>query len=172
MGSVRDEVLKAQGKILESLIDCESRIAVMYEGFAGAFPGNADFWNRIAVEERQHARVLTALRSVLVRGYLFQDIGRFDQAKIQALHVLLDKINKSAASGEINHAEASTVAMKVECFLQESRFYAEVTSDAPEFASVCQTMRRETERHIAQISALCQDNAKSRQSDPWLRWAD
>ena len=154
MSSIKGEVLRSQGRILDMLIDCESQLAVLYESFAVAFPRFAAFWRKLAGEEHQHAEVLEGLHFILARGFLFNDIGRFSQEKLKPMRVILDEASHKVASAKMQAIEAFTTALQLEHSLVESRFYAEVTSDAPEFAIRCKVLQTETEAHIQWLEAI------------------
>ena len=104
-------------------------------------------------EEIRHAQLLEGLHSILDRGFLIHDIGRFDQERMKEFQALLDDARQRVSSGAMDEAGAFATALQVEHSLLESRFYAEVSSDAPEFAAVCKVMQDETEQHIAKLQA-------------------
>lgn len=158
MSSVKDEVICAQRRILDGLVDCEARIAATYEKFAVAFPAFADFWARLVREERQHVLALEKLHSFLARGHLFQNIGRFDSVKMQNLRDILDEADRSVTSAKIDASEAFALALKLEYSLMESHFYASVTSDAPEFLAVSKVLQAETEQHVSKLHAVVAKN--------------
>ena len=158
MATVKDDVISAQGRILDSLIDCELRIAATYKAFAVAFPLFADFWESLAREERQHGLVLKKLHGCLARGFLFENIGRFDQVAMNSLQVIQDDAERAMAAGVMDASEAFAVALKLERSLIESQFYVCVKSDAPEFTAVCKVLNGATERHVAKLHAAVANN--------------
>ena len=168
MHSIRAKIAAAQGQILDALIGCESQTAAMYEGFAVLFPDSSLLWSELAAEERQHAKVLEAMHAVLARGNLFQNIGRFEQAKMKALHDLLETVNRKVLTGKTTLAEAVAAAVKVERSFVESHFYKVVLSDAPEFTAMCKTLQAEEERHFARINDVFQNGARVQTDSPEL----
>ena len=153
MKSAKDEVASAQAKILDALVDGENRLAALYGKFAVAFPLFSGFWNQISQEEQRHGKVLKSLHAVLVRGYLFHDIGRFAPEKMQSTLPIEEEAERKLLAFNLTAADALSTALTLESSLAESRFYAEVTSDAPEFAAVCRSLQADTERHIQKLRA-------------------
>ncbi|MEI6211063.1 MAG: hypothetical protein WCR06_05505 [bacterium] len=151
MSSVFTEVIGAQRRILDSLVDCESRIEALYQKFAVAFPRFAEFWEGLACEERRHVHALKSMHSFLERGQLFQNIGRFDQQKVDGLLAILEEADQNVTTDKMESSEAFAMALRLECSLVESRFYVDVTSDAPAFSAVCRVLRAETEQHVAKL---------------------
>ncbi len=153
MSSVKDAVLSAQGRIIDALVDCEGRIATVYEKFAAAFPMHAPFWQRLARDERQHTQALDHLHALLARGHLFQNIGRFSEENLATLRTIMADAEKALSAGRLTADAAFAVSMKLECSLLESRFYVSVSSDAPEYQAVSRILQAETEQHIQRVRA-------------------
>ena len=172
MRSIRHEIEKSQGAILETLAVCEDRIGATYEAFAGIFPQFAEFWSKLANEERRHAQMLKNLRIFLAHGHLFRNIGRFSPERIQALQMLLDEIHQTLATGKMTASEAFAAAMKLECSLVDGRFYNEVSSDAPEYATVAKAMLNETNEHIARIHQRSRDDIKAHPENPFTKMSE
>ena len=153
MSSIKGEISRAQGRILDMLVDCENRFAGLYERFAVALPQAADFWSRIASDERRHAEVLEGLHFLLASGFLFQNIGRFSTDKMKPILSIIEDADLQMASATFDFPGALRIALNLECSLLESCFYVEVTSDAPAFAARCKVLQSETEVHIGQLRA-------------------
>lgn len=151
MNTIKENVLSAQGRILDLLMECESQLAALYDRFADTFPAHAPFWQRMAREERQHSRALDQLHTLLARGHLFQNIGRFNEERLAGMRATLAAAGQDLDAKRLDEAAAYVVAMKLECTLLERCFYNTVTSDAPEYQNVSQILQAETQQHVQRL---------------------
>jgi rubrerythrin len=172
MKTVREEVVRSQHRILDTIEECEILVAMMYEKFAAAMPVLSGFWSELAADERRHAKVLKALHTILDRGHLFHGIGRFDQAKITEVRHFLARVDRRVAKGRLTRLDAAASALRVECMLVDGRFYSTVTTDAPEFLAVCKMLQKEEERHLARLNEAFHDDLLVKGPDFWARFGE
>ncbi len=150
---LKSEVAARQRQILAQLVECEEAFAELYNIYAALLPQHAEFWSTLVHEEVAHATTLKTLYSLLDRGALFHQIGRFSDAITQPI---LDRVRREiqeATPSQCTPEYALRVAWEIENSLGESGFYDVVESDAPEFRAVAALLSKALDAHINKIQA-------------------
>jgi hypothetical protein len=149
---MKDQVIAAQRKILNDLAAQETMIGELYDAYAVLHPTSSSLWSTLAKEERMHASMLlTILTKMLDAGHLFWNIGQFnDESVAKELELIRDALYR-VRNAKPSEYECITTAIQIENTLLDSKFYSVVTSDAKEFATICQTLTKETEKHIQRL---------------------
>ena len=129
------------------MIELEEAIAALYEWYATFCPWEPEFWRQTAREERDHATTLKGLHRFLDQGILFQNIGRFDVALMQAM---IEEV-RGLVGKRCPMAAALNAAVKIESSLLDSRFYEVVTSDSRDFQLVAEFLSESTRAHAQSI---------------------
>lgn len=75
--AVLDKIIDSQDRILLTLALCESSIGELYVLYSEYLREMADFWLRIAEEEKRHADILEKVRTNLKQGELMRGLGHF-----------------------------------------------------------------------------------------------
>jgi len=145
------KVRDAQLAILSRLAECETKAGALYKAYASAFPAMAAFWNRIAEEEEGHARMLLGLRKQVDTGHLFFGVGRFTGAEVERLEAIIANGLEAASEGKCSMQQAITTALSIESSMIDGHSYDVVTSDAPEFKTIADSISKATARHREMI---------------------
>ena len=161
---MKDRIIEAQRQVLTDLAAHESMIGELYDMYAAMHPQSSSLWSALAKEERAHSTMLLALNKLLDNGHLFWNLGQFSNEavaeELMIIHTALDQariINPS-------EAECIKTAIQIESSLLDSKFYSVVTSEAKDFAYVCQALIRATEKHLQKLKNKLIETAAPRQS--------
>jgi len=135
----------------------ESAIAELYRAYAARFPRCETLFLRLAEDEVEHARLISALAAKVRTGEVQVDPGRFRApALLSSLDFVRERFQE-AQKGEVSLAAALAAARDLELGLIEKRFFDILEGDAPEIRQLLQTLADETGAHRARIlEAPCQ----------------
>jgi hypothetical protein len=132
--------------IIELLIRHEFALSELYEAFAAALPGNADFWNKLVREERAHADVLNMLKKRLPGGTVLIAGGKFRPEAVHNSILYARKQMELTRSSGINIIKALAVAGDLENAAIEKNFFEVFQSDKKAVISDFADLRK----HITQ----------------------
>jgi len=125
----------------------ENKISLLYSAYANQFPKYADFWNRLAKDEKRHSALLSDIdnrfggecdswkaseNAPLILDY----IGRF-----------LDDCLLQAQSSVLSFKEAISNALSLEQSMIEKNNFDIFSTDNSEVNAVLEKLNRETEGH-------------------------
>ena len=163
---MKDQIIEAQRKVLNDLAAHELTISELYDLYAAMHPQNSSLWSALAKEEQMHSSMLTSLNKLLDDGNLFWNIGQFSNKIVaEELAAVHDAMNQ-ARNNNPSETECLEAAIRIEASLLESKFYSVVTSDAKDFAFVCQALSRATEMHLQHLKDKLIENGTSLRSKP------
>jgi rubrerythrin len=107
---LKKKVVEAQRDILRVLSEFEGQLAVVYKRFSELYPDTSASWVELAAEENRHADRLNSLLSVLERGEIFKNLGRFPNNVVLEMINGLKQCLEKADKGELSEKEAIAVA--------------------------------------------------------------
>ena len=150
---MNEQVAEAQRNIISNLAGWESAIAELYEKYAAALPELADFWGKLAKEERSHAALLNGLLKKIDQGFVFLNIGSFEWESIEReIHVILKALHAINTEG-VTAKTALLTAINIESTLMESSFYSKTRSTDPSFKYVADALTSATKEHFSRLQA-------------------
>ena len=86
---IKNKVIESQKQIIDSLAECELQICHLYQKFAARFPEMKNQWLGLAAAEQTHHNLLKTMHSILKKGNLFYNLGKFSDEAIQLMIVLI-----------------------------------------------------------------------------------
>jgi hypothetical protein len=136
-------------KILMNCVDLEIAVSLIYKEFTLMFPAEKDFWDRLAREEEDHARLYLAGDILNVTGE-FSGI-RFPPAVFIAKTLdFAVQIQEQIRNRPITLKEALDMALLLERTLAESIVFEFPESDSPIIANLRKIIT-DTEAHVDRI---------------------
>lgn len=153
-----EKVILGQKKILDSLIQWETRISELY-GICAQQSSNGSLWLELAKEERAHAAMLGSLRELLEKGHLFWNLGQFTDSMVAEQIAVVDADIQKARREVLSEGEIVQMALDIEKSLLEAGFYSMVTSDSKEFAFIAGALVKATEKHVQKLKKTILDHA-------------
>jgi len=139
--------LLSEGKTVELLAQCEGKLGELYQAYAGLFPEEAAFWERLAKEEQAHASWVEALLPRVRAGVIsFREDRLGSQAFILFYDYIVQRLQESRRP--ITLAGALIVVVDIENSLVEKSFYDVFTTADPESARILTLLSRSTEAHL------------------------
>ena len=141
----------------------ESAIAELYRAYAVRFPQCEALFLRLASDEVEHARLISALAAKVRVGEVQVNPGRFrGPALLSSLDFVRERL-KEAQAGEVSITDALAAARDLELGLIEKRFFDAVEGDGPEVRDLLATLSEETAAHRTRIvDAPCQADRSRR----------
>jgi hypothetical protein len=144
---------EGQGRIVEMLAKHEEAIGELYSEYAKKFGSLAQFWEKLADEEEQHAYWIRRLD----RRILEEDCGYIDTQKFSTKMVdeSLERIKKKleeAKNGEVELKDALKFAMSVEESIIESKYFEVFVGDIAEIKQVQYCLEEVTREHRERIA--------------------
>jgi rubrerythrin len=100
-------------------IAIETGIAAIYRGFARMFPEAKDFWSNLAMEEENHAAILTIAAEYEKRGRLPVSLAPRSWSQIRETLELLSTVRKSIEGANVSLQEALEIALRLEAATRE-----------------------------------------------------
>lgn len=147
--AVLDKIIDSQDRILLTLALCESSIGELYVLYSEYLREMADFWLRIAEEEKRHADILEKVRTDLKQGELMRGLGHFGLDQVQ------ERIAEARWSPPTSE-QAVSIALAIESSIIDSRFFPFASSEGSEFQKAAHNLAHDTQDHISLVG-----NAKS-----------
>ncbi len=148
---LKNKIIEAQKKIVETLTECEINIGRLYEKYAARFPEAKDLWSTLSKVEETHANLLKTMHRIFDKGNIFYNLGKFGDAAIQPTIDLINRSLKEADAPGFKAADAMKTGLKIESSLIDAHFYDIVDSDAPEFKIIAARLSSETKHHAELI---------------------
>lgn len=148
---------KKQIEIVELLAEHEKEISRLYKEYARKFPGQKDFWSKIAGEELEHAGWIFKLRSKIKEGSLYFQEGRF---RIEAIKTSLEYVKSQiteAQNNKISAKYALSVARDLENGLIEKKFFEIFEPDCREIKQVLLNLAAATREHYNRIKKVWEE---------------
>lgn len=144
---IKERIREAQARIITNLAKCETLIAELYEEFSRSDAELAHFWLNISTEEVDHASKLKSLLTLLDKGVIFREIGRFDAPSINPMLERVGKELEAARRAPPSRKHALQTALDIETTVFDAHFYDVVHADSPEYQAIASQLKTETHRH-------------------------
>jgi len=147
---MEDMYLKA-GQILDFLHEIELIVAELYKRFSHSFVQDRVFWEDLSRDEESHADMVTELKSTLLRNGSPFEVGKIDLFALSTYRQGVENQLGRLQRGELRRQNAFFIARDFEKTLIEHRFYESIRSDNPEYRSIQDKIRTETELHLQKL---------------------
>jgi len=152
--SFQEKIVAAQRGIVDKLIEWEELISDLYTVYARRFPEQAELFEQMAVEEKEHAAALRGMHDLLDRGFLLENIGEFIGEHIDEDIAQVRRALKRAERPSVRLQDAVANARDIESSVIETQFYEVVSCGAPEFAVIAARLHGGTEGHLEKLRNL------------------
>ncbi|MHB0937734.1 MAG: ferritin family protein [Armatimonadota bacterium] len=134
----------------ELLAQCEAKLGELYQAYAGLFPEEAAFWEKLAKDERAHANWIASLLPRVRSGTIsFREDRLGSPAFILFYDYLVQRLAETR--NRISLLGALVVAMDIENTLVEKSFYNVFTSADPESARILALLSRSADAHLRRV---------------------
>lgn len=153
----KTQIADAQKKILRGLIKWEEHISQLYSVYAKKCPDKKAFWLKISAEELSHAALLKSFMHQLDEGYVFMNIGSFQEEEMAEEVERIDATAMDSMKVGYGHREALAAALKIEASHMDVGFYESVDSTIPTFKKIAETLKRATAEHVERLRAELKD---------------
>ena len=124
--------------------------------------------SRLAEAEKSHYNLLKTMHSILDKGSVFINLGRFGGEALEAMIGSVDEAIKKADEDSFERSDAVAVALKIETSLIDSHFYDVVSTDAPEFKIIAGRLSSEIKKHVDLISRVAEMYGKDAGTKEWV----
>ena len=137
---------------VEMLADAEEKIGEIYAIFAGWFPHDGAFWERLRREEAAHARWVRELLPLVVAGQVTFRESRLGTPAFALFHDYLVQHLRELKAAPLSETAALAVAVDIESTLVEKSFYDVFTSEDPESARLLALLSKSAEAHLHAVN--------------------
>jgi len=146
-----DDMYLQAGQILDSLYEIELVVAQLYKRFSYSFVQDRVFWEDLSQDEESHATMVTELKNTLLKNGSTFEVGKTNLFALgtyrQGLETQLGRLER----GELRRQNALFIARDFEKTLIEHRFYELIRSENPEYRTIQDKIRTETEFHLQKL---------------------
>jgi hypothetical protein len=134
-------------EIIEMLAANEEGVAILYRGYANAFPALREFWLPLADEELQHACWIRNLDAATGSNSMSVNETRFNVNAIRSFNDYLENELARLNERNIPLIEALSTTSYIEQSLIEAKFFEVFETDSTEIKDVLTKIRNDTTAH-------------------------
>lgn len=139
------------GQILDLLREVELAVAALYKRFSHFFGQDRVFWEDLSQDEEGHAVMVKELRNALLKNGSPFELGRINLTSLSTYHQGVHRQRERLERGEIHRQNAFFIARDFEKTMIEHRFYESIRSENPEYRTIQEKIRLETEGHLQKL---------------------
>ena len=139
--------------LLKMMVDNETAISEIYRIYAKRYKKHQEFWNGLAREEIQHARLIEKL-SKRKDVSISKIKDRFTPEVFKISFQYLEEKREQAAKETLSFKEALSIALDMETGMLERGYLDVFEGDSPEFQMMLETLDIETQEHCNKIRKL------------------
>lgn len=144
MGSSLDQVL-------EKLKENEIAVSRLYSQFSQSFPEDADFWNQLSQQERQHAGWIERLRDMVSSQDIRPATTVLSPLVVGNAITYADTVREKCRIGDLTRLSAYAIAFEIENSLIEKSFFSLFASASSPHKEILKQLLLETEGHRQKI---------------------
>lgn len=134
-------------RLIEKLADNEEKVMELYLVFGEKFPGHAEFWGKIAEEEKSHAFLLRELAKAADESSFDAGAAGIGEEAVDASIVFLENEIQKAKRGETDGGQAIDLALQIEKSVLESESFRMFKNGAENVKKLFSRLHEDTERH-------------------------
>ncbi len=139
--------------ILKMMVDNETAISEIYRIYAQRYKKQEKFWNDLAREEIQHARLIEKLSKS--KDVSISNIKeRFTPEVFKISFRYLEEKKEQAAKETLSFKEALSIALDIETGMLERGYLSVFQGDSPKFQMMLETLDMATQEHCNKIRKL------------------
>ncbi len=146
-----EDIYAQAGQILDSLQSIELVVAELYRRFAVSFAEDRVIWEDLSQDEEGHATMVSELKSVLLKNGSPLEVERTNLAALGTYRKGIEDQIDRLRRGELGRQKALFIARDFERTLVERRFYDLIRSANPEYRTIQEKIRKETELHLQKL---------------------
>lgn len=143
-----------QEKVLELMHTYEILLGALYLTYAENFPEHADFWHKIAEEEKTHAYWIETLRNQIGNKSIYFNESRFNIPPLKECISEVEIRISEAKSGKFALIEAISISVGIENGMIERNFFEVFESDSVEIKKTFNMLRLATMEHEKSVRSL------------------
>ncbi len=133
--------------VFELLERHEKAVWMLYQRFAGVYESHADFWTRLANDEKRHVLWVNNLaRMVAEGGVTFHDRG-VDAAVIHASMSYVASTLRKLDDGRLTLLEALSAASKIEADAVDGSFFENFDLSSPQGQAIRKGLEQQSDDH-------------------------
>jgi len=148
------EKKEPQLDLVEAMANIEELISRHYEACASKFNEHRDFWNKLSLEEIEHAQWIRQLKAESDKGLLSLDEKRFNKESVLEFRNRLKDMLSSFQAQAKSMREALTNGISIENNILERKFFEVFTSDSPKLKELFKRLEEATKDHRQRITQL------------------
>ena len=140
--------------IPEQLAANEEQIATLYNAYALQFSEHADFWKRMAKEEKAHAVIIRKCIKEFEEGLVRFNKKRFSEQALKTYSGYLKRELDATNEPRLSLVHALSTAFYIEQSLIEARFFEAFTGGSDELRKLMAQHRLSEKEHVERIRLL------------------
>lgn len=146
-----------QQRVIEALAENEEIVGKLYKAYGEKFVIYEQFWDHLAIEEKNHADWIRSMGQTLEGGVVFLNKERFKEESIQVFKEYIEKQLSALANGEVSDRNALAIAVDIESALLEKNFFEVFESDSVEIKNTFNKLARATAEHRERVKRAMEE---------------
>jgi hypothetical protein len=140
-------------ELIRILAENEESIMRLYGLYAGIFPDEKIFWEKMAFEEREHAELIRGLSTMTKMADIRISTSGFDAEGFRTFREYINGIYETARNGGISRNDAIWSAIKIERTIFELKLLDCFSSPSPDVTGLFEQLKDETQAHFDRLSS-------------------
>lgn len=141
-----------QKELLETFVEQEYLISILYKLFAKLYPEYRDFWTKIAKEELDHASLIKRISHGISCGEILFAQGELRSSMlVSSMKYIKGLINEFRNTRDIPVMQAVNTALTLEKSLWETQVFNYFEGDSDEVRKVMDSLNAEQRIHVTKI---------------------
>jgi rubrerythrin len=146
--------IEYQDKVLELMRSYELLLGALYLTYAEKFTEQADFWHKIAEEEKTHAYWIETLKNQIGNKSIYFNEKRFNIPPLKECISEVEARISDAKGGDLALIEAISISVGIENGMIERNFFEVFESDSVEIKKTFNMLRMATLEHEKSVRFL------------------
>jgi hypothetical protein len=151
MASVEAFMGSSLDRVLEKLKENEIAVSRLYAQFSQSFAEDADFWNQLSQQERQHAGWIERLREMLDSQDLRAATTVVNPQVVDSAIAYADTVREKSWRGDLTRLSAYAIALEIENSLIEKSFFSLFVPASSPYEEILKQLLLDTEGHRQKI---------------------
>jgi len=158
-----DKKISRQTEMVSLLIRNELALGGLYSFYSQKFPKLKGFWDKLVIDEKNHAAWIQNLYERVGEGSVFLNEDRFNLAALSTFNKKVLKEIDRVKNEEMTSIEALAMAVDMETALIESKFFECFEHDSVEVKQVLNKLMEETRKHTRYVEAKLKEEKRGRE---------
>ncbi len=143
-----------QDRSIQLFVQQEQLLAELYSSFSIKFVKYKLFWNDLARQKTQHAKLIKNLYTASGTNFRLFDEKRINTKILEPSIIAIGKINKKAKAKDFDMMDALANCFAYERTLLEREIYSRVNGLTGQSIQLMQFLTQETKRNLIRIQQL------------------